>query len=119
MYSEACKLLVYDHSAQAEMKVEEINNPVVRASLRESLRLYSAVVGDIGKRPGRVTAQSLLHLSSRPDPVFGLPYDPSAHLSVSAILDACKGVQALGRTGQAYGTCLLLPPPDEMLGKCP
>ena len=57
VYSDACEAAGYDHSAQADTNIDDINNPVVRQSLRESLRLFSAVISDIGARPGRVTVE--------------------------------------------------------------
>jgi CRISPR-associated endonuclease Csn1 len=57
VYSAACEQAGYDHAAQAETKISDIANPVVRTVLRESKRLLKTVLHDLGARPGRITIE--------------------------------------------------------------
>ncbi len=48
MYSEACEEIGYDHAARAEVKLEDIRNPVARKALGEMLKQVRAVIAAFG-----------------------------------------------------------------------
>jgi len=48
MYSEACEDVGYDHAARAEVKLEDIRNPVARKALGEMLKQVRAIVREYG-----------------------------------------------------------------------
>ena len=48
MYSEACEDVGYDHAARAEVKLEDIRNPVARKALGEMLKQVRAIAREYG-----------------------------------------------------------------------
>ena len=49
MYSEACEEAGYDHAARAEVKLEDVRNPVARKALSEMLKQVRALVREYGR----------------------------------------------------------------------
>jgi CRISPR-associated endonuclease Csn1 len=52
-YAEACTEIGYDHAARAEVKIEDVRNPVARKALSEMLKQVRAVIGAFGM-PDRI-----------------------------------------------------------------
>jgi CRISPR-associated endonuclease Csn1 len=48
VYSDACKEIGYDHAARAEVKLDDVRNPVARKALTEMLKQVRALVKEFG-----------------------------------------------------------------------
>lgn len=54
VYSEACELAGYDHAKGADVRLEDIRNPVAARAIREAVAQVRTLIMEFGVRPGRI-----------------------------------------------------------------